>query len=234
MDSNGRGEFNLIFDADDTLWDSNIHFRDAEREFAEALCDNGAAVDAPAVRATVQRFELEIIGIHGYGRRPYVLALHRALTFLAPAASVEKLGLIVAEIGERFAARNCDLLPGVRDTLEVLAARHKLLLFTKGQPEEQLLKLERSGLGAFFWRVEVPAEKDAAAYSRLIASATLAPEITYMIGNSPRSDINPALRAGLGAVFIPHPHTWEREHEEIQIRERLIELENFSQLKEVF
>ena len=31
---------------------------------------------------------------------------------------------------------------------------------------------------------------------------------TWMIGNSPKSDINPALACGLHAVFIHHPHTW--------------------------
>jgi len=59
--------------------------------------------------------------------------------------------------------------------------------------------------------------------------------VTFMIGNSPRSDINPALKAGLGAVFIPHPETWEHEHAEIdRLESRLIELENFLQLLEVF
>jgi hypothetical protein len=32
---------NLIFDADDTLWHSNIHFLDAEREFADAIINAG-------------------------------------------------------------------------------------------------------------------------------------------------------------------------------------------------
>ena len=39
---------------------------------------------------------------------------------------------------------------------------------------------------------------------------------TWMIGNSPRSDVNPALGAGWGAVFIPHAHTWVLEKEEIR------------------
>jgi len=38
----------------------------------------------------------------------------------------------------------------------------------------------------------------------------------WMVGNSPRSDINPALQAGLNAVFIPHSATWELEKSEIE------------------
>ena len=36
------------------------------------------------------------------------------------------------------------------------------------------------------------------------------PPATWMIGNSPKSDINPALEAGLNAVFVPHatPGSW--------------------------
>ncbi len=88
-------------------------------------------------------------------------------------------------------------------------------MFTKGQRDEQLQKLARSGLGPLFDRVETPREKDVDAYRRLVRDAGLDPTLTFMIGNSPRSDINPAFAAGLRAVFIPHPHTWELEHEEI-------------------
>jgi putative hydrolase of the HAD superfamily len=117
----------------------------------------------------------------------------------------------------------------------VLAARHRLLLFTKGQRAEQLDKLTRSGLAAHFSHVEVPAEKDEAAYRRLIEAAALDPETSYMIGNSPRSDINPALRAGLGAIYIPQAESWEHEHDEIdRAARRLIELESFIQLLEIF
>jgi putative hydrolase of the HAD superfamily len=188
-----------------------------------------------AVRAAIRRFELEIIRTHGYGRRPYVMALHLVLDSLATSETAGQMRAAVDEMGERFVGRHCELLPGVKETLGALATRHSLLLFTKGQPGEQLAKLERSGLGSLFIHVEVTAEKDPAAYRALIERAGLEHSITYMVGNSPRSDINPALAAGLGAVFIPHTHTWEHEHEEIdRPHGRLIELDNFIQLLEVF
>ena len=83
-------------------------------------------------------------------------------------------------------------------------------------------KLERSGLRRHFSHVEVPPEKDEAAYRRLIEAAALDRKRAFMIGNSPRSDINPALRAGLRAVFIPHPHTWELEHEEVDLTDERV------------
>jgi putative hydrolase of the HAD superfamily len=56
-----------------------------------------------------------------------------------------------------------------------------------------------------------------------------------MIGNSPRSDINPALQAGLNAVFIPHEHTWRLEKEEVTSADgRLLTLRAFGELRAHF
>jgi putative hydrolase of the HAD superfamily len=225
---------NLIFDADDTLWDSNIHFLEAEATFFDILATRG--LDKHEIRAAIRRHELDIIAEIGYGRRPYVLALHRAVCELSPVHEQRALAVEVERIGTNLLSRNCELLPGVEATLRELARRHRLLLLTKGQPEEQMAKLKRTGLRELFSRVGIPLEKDETAYTLLLAQAELDPACTYMIGNSPRSDINPALRAGLrGAVFIPHPHTWELEHEELEVaEERLITISTFSNLLDLF
>jgi putative hydrolase of the HAD superfamily len=226
--------FDLIFDADDTLWDSNIHFLEAEAEFMAAMVAAGAgALDA--VRTVMRRRELDVIRSHGYGRGPYVVLMRLVASELAPAAVRETVRTEIERIGTRLLERNCALLPGVESTIAELASRHRLALFTKGRREEQLRKLDRSGLGRHFRHVEVPGEKDVAAYRRLVENASLKPERTFMIGNSPRSDINPALRAGLRAIFIPHPHTWELEHEEIDFADgRVTVLTNFRALLEMF
>jgi putative hydrolase of the HAD superfamily len=224
----------LIFDADDTLWDSNIHFLEAEAEFVAELAAAGAG-ETVAIRDVIRRRELEIIKSHGYGREPFVVLMRMVVAELAPRASRETLNATVERIATRFLERECELLPDVEPTLVELAARHHLTLFTKGNPRERLRKLERSGLRRHFSHVDVPPEKDEAAYRRLVEAAALDRSRTFMIGNSPRSDINPALRAGLRAVFIPHPHTWELEHEEVDIAdERVTIITNFRILREIF
>jgi putative hydrolase of the HAD superfamily len=58
-----------------------------------------------------------------------------------------------------------------------------------------------------------------------------------MIGNSPKSDINPALAAGLNAVFLFHKDTWVLEHATLNSApegQQLIELDGFSRLVELF
>lgn len=234
MPSAPTESLNLVFDADDTLWDSNIHFLEAFDFFAAAVGDAVLGVSRVEIHAAVRRAEMRLIKTHGYGRRPYVMALHRAAAELAPAGH-DGLRDEIERIGAHLLERDCALLPGVEPTLAELSQRHRLLIFTKGQRDEQLQKLARSGLGPLFNRVETPREKDVDAYRRLMRDADLDPSLTFMIGNSPRSDINPAVAAGLRAVFIPHPHTWDLEHEEIKdAGDRIIELSSFRRLVEVF
>jgi putative hydrolase of the HAD superfamily len=234
MPSSATESLNLVFDADDTLWDSNIHFLEAFDFFAAAVGDAVLGVSRVEIHAAVRRAEMRLIKTHGYGRRPYVMALHRAAAELAPAGH-DGLRDEIERIGAHLLERDCALLPGVEPTLAELSQRHRLLIFTKGQRDEQLHKLARSGLGPLFNRVETPREKDVDAYRRLMRDADLDPSLTFMIGNSPRSDINPAVAAGLRAVFIPHPHTWDLEHEEIKdAGDRIIELSSFRRLVEVF
>src|SRR6266436_4212655 len=214
MFTSATDSLNLIFDADDTLWDSNIHFLEAFDNFATAVVDADFGISRVEIHAAVRRAEIRLIKTHGYGRRPYLMALHQAAAELAPAGH-DGLRDEIERIGAHLLERHCELLPDVEPTLQELAQRHRLLMFTKGQRDEQLQKLARSGLAPLFDRVETPREKDVDAYLRLVRDAQLKASSTYMIGNSPRSDINPAVRAGLHAVYIPHPHTWELEDEEI-------------------
>ena len=227
---------NLAIDADDTLWDSNIHFLHAFEAFVEAIAALGIDTHRDSIKAVVREAELELIQSHGYGRRPYVIALERAVEQLAPEPHQEPLRREVERIGTELIERHCELLPGVEETVPELARHHRLILFTKGQRDEQMRKLERSGLASCFSRIETPREKNPDSYRRLVVEAGLDRERTFMIGNSPRSDINPALRAGLrAAIYIPHPHTWELEDEELDAADpRIIELPTFRALLDVF
>ena len=126
-----------------------------------------------------------------------------------------------------------ELIEGVEETLAYLSERHDLTLFTKGHPEEQRLKVDRSGLARYFAHTAIVKEKDATAYRLLVAERNLDPATTWMIGNSPKSDINPALEAGINAVLVPHKHTWVLEHQDLRDNTdgRFLKVERFSDLK---
>ena len=142
----------------------------------------------------------------------------------------------VRQFGERILQQPLQLLEGVKETLDYLFPRHDLMLLTKGAVEEQKLKVERSGIEQYFSRVTIVEEKDVATYQELVEELQVELTLTWMVGNSPRSDINPALAVGLNAVYIPHPRTWHLEHEEVQNvgTGQLLQLARFSDLRAHF
>jgi putative hydrolase of the HAD superfamily len=142
----------------------------------------------------------------------------------------------VVAFAEKILDHPIILLPEVEETLVHLAERHELTLLTKGQPDEQQAKVDRSGLGRFFKHVGIVKEKEVTVYRRLAEERGFHVPHTWMIGNSPRSDVNPALRAGFNAVYIPHPRTWILEQEEVTPPEtsHLLHLERFGELRKWF
>ena len=208
------GHLSLLIDADDTLWENNIYF---ERAF-EAFCDflDHSSLTPPQVRDVLNEIELVNSKIHGYGSKNFGRNLQQAYQHLAEREIRDPDLRHVLSLAERILEQPIEIIEGVEETLGYLAERHDLTLFTKGHPDEQLMKVDRSQLGRYFSHTAVVKEKDAAAYSQLVAERSLARGLTWMIGNSPKSDINPALEAGLNAVLVPHPHTWVLEHQDLR------------------
>jgi putative hydrolase of the HAD superfamily len=223
----------LIIDADDTLWENNIYFERAFVEFVEFLDHSSLAPHQ--VRVVLDEIEHTNALIHGYGSHSFGRNLRQCYEHLAERVVNEDDLETVMGFARKILECPMEVIDGVADTLDYLAARHELTLFTKGHPEEQTLKIERSGLAIHFHHAAIVKEKDSNAYRRLIEDRGMDPGRTWMIGNSPKSDINPALEAGLGAVFVPHAHTWVLEHQEIRDGNgRLLTLECFADLRKHF
>jgi putative hydrolase of the HAD superfamily len=203
----------LIFDADDTLWENNIYFDQAFDEFV-AFLDHGSLTPAE-VREVLDAIEETNNKIHGYGSLNFARNLQETYRRLAEREiSPEELRTVMG-FAEKILESPMEVIEGVAVTLEYLASRHDLTLFTKGHPEEQKLKIEQSGLAGYFGHTAIVKEKDAPAYRQLVEQRGMRPAQTWMIGNSPKSDVNPALEAGLNAVFVPHANTWILERQEI-------------------
>src|SRR5579864_4950053 len=196
----------LIIDADDTLWENNIYFEQAFDEFVEFL--GHSSLTPPEIRAVLDEIEHANTKIHGYGSLNFGRNLRECYQHLAERDVNEGDIATVMSFAERILERPMEVLEGVPETLEYLSLRHDLTLFTKGHPEEQKLKIDRSGLGIFFPHTAIVREKDTSAYRSLVEERCLDPKHAWMIGNSPKSDVNPALQAGINAVFVPHAHTW--------------------------
>ena len=223
----------LIVDADDTLWENNIYFERAFEEFTAFL--DHSSMQPLEVRAALDEIELINAKIHGYGSKNFGRNLRECYQRLCEREVCDGDLDTVMSFAERILECPMEVIEGVRETLEYLSTRHDLALFTKGHPDEQKLKLDRSGLGVYFAHTAIVKEKDCAAYGKLVTERGLDPQRAWMIGNSPKSDINPALECGLNAVFVPHARTWTLEREEIRRGPgRLIVIERFGDLRDHF
>ena len=231
---NTRGEVRrqtLMIDADDTLWENNIFFERAIDRFV-ALVEHPELSPAE-VRDRFNDFEATRVKTHGYGVDAFHASLHSGFEHLKGAACSEAQLHSVAACADVVRRAEVVLLQDVASTLEVLSRHHTLLLVTKGDHSEQTGKLLRSGLQPHFTHVEVLREKHTDAYLELLARHSLLAADTWMIGNSPRSDINPALAAGMHAVYVPHPSTWVLEQEAVAAptgNQQLLQLSAFSEL----
>ncbi|HWQ56476.1 MAG TPA: HAD hydrolase-like protein [Bryobacteraceae bacterium] len=224
----------LIIDADDTLWENNIYFERAFDDFVAYLDHSSLTPDE--VRQVLDEIELVNMKVHGYGSLNFGRNLRQCYQRLAEREVCDRDLATVMSFAERILDAPMEVIEGVPETLDYLALRHDLTLFTKGHPEEQKLKIDRSGLGIYFGHTAIVKEKDAAAYRDLARERGMQPQRAWMIGNSPRSDINPALAAGLNAVYVPHPRTWVLEREEIEpsANGRLLIVERFPGLRDHF
>ena len=225
----------LLIDADDTLWENNIYFERAIAHFISFL--NHQSYTAEEVRAILNEVERECILKHGYGMHSFAHALVDTFERISLEPVTPELHQKVVGFAHSIADHPVEILPGVPETLQYLSGRHHLILLTKGAVSEQSGKVERSGLKDYFAAVEIVAEKDSSTYREVVSKYGLGHGTTWMVGNSPKSDINPALAAGLNAVFVPHGNTWILEHEELaqaELPSRLLLVERFAELEEHF
>ncbi|MBM3803042.1 MAG: HAD family hydrolase [Acidimicrobiia bacterium] len=221
----------LLIDADDTLWENNVCFEQVRAQFLqwmEALGFPGGEVEE-----TFAEMEHENIRNNGCGGENFVASLKDTyLSFRPDPATRDHALSQIDAMAETVRKHPIHLLDGVRDSLEILRRKHRTILFTKGNPTEQNRKIEASELAGCFEAIEIVREKSVSAFQGVIARHRLPKQYTWMVGNSPKSDINPAVAAGIGAFYIPHAWTWKREREELCVSTQVTVLKRFSDLLE--
>jgi putative hydrolase of the HAD superfamily len=225
----------LLIDCDDTLWENNVYFERAIAKFISFLDHREHSPEQ--VRLILNEVERDSVIKHGYGLHSFTHSLVACFRKLSIATVTPEMDGRIRSFAHQIADHPIELIAGVTETLEYLGQRHRLIMMTKGNSDEQSGKVERSGLKKYFSEVEIVAEKNEETYRSAIVKQSLPADKTWMIGNSPKSDVNPALAAGLHAVFIAHDNTWILEHEEVATAtspQRLLVLQSFADLAKHF
>lgn len=208
----------LLLDLDDTLWENNLYFLQS----IDALCRVGRryGMTDRGVNTLLDHLENRHIPYLGFGYSSFEVSYLMALGMILNRAGAGQVHAghwrNAKQMMHYLRTHPIDWLPGVRETLPRLREQFRLVIVTKGQPEDQLSKLDRSGGADLFDGVEVVPRKSVACYQAVLGKYALDPDETVMVGNSPHSDINQPKLAGLRTIYIPHPQTWHREMEPIR------------------
>jgi len=221
----------IALDADDTLWQNELFYKRTEAKFNELM---GNGFDPKNVEEKLLETEARNIRLFGYGIKSFMLSMIETAIDLSdgsiPAQEIRQ----IIDFGREMLEQDVQLLPGVAETLPVLASQYRLMLITKGDLLDQESKLARSGLADYFAEVEIISDKDVAGYRRILQRHGLTPQRFLMVGNSLRSDILPVLEMGGSAVYIPFELAWAHEMADTPLagQNGFYELKSISELPE--
>lgn len=209
------------FDADDTLWENEAHYKLTEAHFTTLLQDYA---DPSHLSARLLAAERRNLGHYGYGIKGFTLSMIETALEVTQGRAPNAVIQSILDAGRALHNHPTPLLPDVQATLEALT--QPLILITKGDLFDQERKIAQSGLAGFFARVEIVSEKNTDTYRRAFAPYDAA----MMVGNSLKSDILPALDAGARGVHIPSAQEWAMEAAPVPNSPRFHSLENIAQL----
>lgn len=203
----------IAFDADDTLWENEGRFREAERKVASILSEYG---DYSHISAELYETEKKNMTDYGFGAMAYTLSMLETAVRVTKgrltAAQTEK----IIESGRKLLHNPATPLPGVIGALQKIkdSGKYRLVLITKGDLFDQEKKIARSGLGEYFDNTFIVSDKTKSRYADICSRLGILPQEFLSVGNSFKSDIAPVLELGGYAVHIPAPNIWQLEHTE--------------------
>ena len=226
----------LIFDADDTLWENNIYYINASEDFVDLITKSGLSKEK--IEQDFRTLERKVVKEMGYGSQNYLYLLRMVFEQYATVINIQDISPEFEKICSEFESHlhtQPKIFPEVSSILAKLGEKYQLYVLTKGNIEEQKQKLEKSKLLKYFQQVFVESEKNINTYRRILKDNQWAVDEICMIGNSLKSDINPALKLGMCAVLIPYQHTWVLEDEPLlPNQDRLKIVQSFSDLPSLF
>jgi putative hydrolase of the HAD superfamily len=204
----------VLVDFDDTLVDTAPRFQRARRELFDLLI--GLGFDEELVRRT-HHDEIDPIMRTRFGLGPQRLQHAFRETYVhlcgnAQRTADETVATHCEAIG-RTVAGTPPLLAGALEALRTLAHALPTVLYTQsGNVDYQLGCIAECGVLDVVQheRVRITDRKTTEQFRAVLAEFGVSdPRNVWMIGNSMRSDINPALEVGANAIFVDVDEPWE-------------------------
>lgn len=225
----------IAFDADDTLWDNEIYFRESEREFCKLINNHNPNLTEKEIMPILFDNEVGNLSIYGFGVKSFVLSAIEAAGKLLHNDVPYSIVSSIVQIGREQLMKPVTLLADVETTLQQLkeSGKYRLVVATKGDLLDQESKIKRSGLEQYFERTIIMSDKREEDYRKMIKSLNCKPEKLVMVGNSFKSDILPVVNLGGRGIYIPYHTTWAHEVVETIEHERIVEITRLKEILEL-
>jgi len=215
----------IIFDLDDTLIYCNKYFDLILGQFADIVSEWFSEYQIPIREIRDKQIEIDVAGVQqvGFASRHFPESLIDTYRYFCQQfgerqeelkeRQLMKLGLSVYD-------QSVEPYPGMVETLDFLQRQHhELYLYTGGETVIQQRKIEQMRLADYFQdRIFIRQHKNIEALEEILTSRPFNLHNTWMIGNSLRTDISPALSAGIHAIYINHPDEWTYNIVELEPR----------------
>lgn len=225
----------IAFDADDTLWDNEIYFRESERQFCKLINSHNPNLTEKEIMPILFDNEVGNLSIYGFGVKSFVLSAIEAAGKLLHNDVPYSIVSSIVQIGREQLMKPVTLLADVEDTLKQLkeSGKYRLVVATKGDLLDQESKIKRSGLEQYFERTIIMSDKREEDYRKMIKSLNCKPEKLVMVGNSFKSDILPVVNLGGRGIYIPYHTTWAHEVVETIEHEQITEITRLKEILEL-
>lgn len=198
------------FDADDTLWVNETYFRQTEERFASLL---EGYETKNKIDQELFKMEIKNLDLYGYGIKGFTLSMIESALELSNNRVSQSTIETILNLGKEMISHPVELLDGVKEVLEKLKDKYRLIVLTKGDLLDQERKLDRSSLSTYFHHVEVLSDKQEENYLNLLNHLEIDVSEFLMVGNSLKSDVLPIINIGAKAIHVPFHTTWQ--HEEV-------------------
>jgi putative hydrolase of the HAD superfamily len=206
----------ILFDLDDTLVHCNKYFNQTIDQFAVLMESWFSDYRISAEEFKQKQLELDLAGvhIHGFLKERFPQSLLETYQVYAEQTgrteNLEEMDLL-DEMGHAVYDQDYEAYPDMEKTLQKLKDEgHELSLYTGGDAVVQSVKIEQLGLSRYFGRrVYISQHKTTKVLEGIIVENKLNRKKTWMVGNSARTDVLPALETGIHAIYIPVENEWE-------------------------
>jgi len=220
----------IIFDADDTLWKNQEIFNEFEKHWEKLIKNTDA--DYESARNRLLEHDKKCYRENKFGNIYYLSSMQKTFEEFCP-DSAKELSKEIKEIHDRLFLKKPELFDDVENTLKILSKDFNMYILTKGHYETQKRKIEQSGIEKYFNGFIIVSSKSIYTYKKLMNQYGLEPNTTIMVGNSPKSDINPAIALGWYAIYFMRPQIWILEKEDLVKSDRLFEVKRFSEIHDI-